>query len=124
MFIAVLTAIQQHCSYMKILLFLLLPILGVSQNLHAGLKDAPDMKQYSKEITCYKYSVKSQTMTECKAYIFSNGIVIRKGNTILEFTTVYPRVYRDSKGKLVEMSEDKDYYYLRATAQTIYCIKK
>ena len=107
-----------------LLLFLLLPILGVSQNLHDGLKDVPDMKEYRKEIICYKYSVNTQTTTECKAYVFSDGIVICKGNTVLDFTKVYPRVYRDNKGKLVEMSEDKDYYYLRVTAQTFYIIKK
>lgn len=107
-----------------LLLFLLLPILGVSQNLHEGLKDAPDLTEYRKEVVCYKYSVKTQTTTECKAFIFSDAIVIRSGNTVLEFSKVYPLVYRDSKGKLVEMSEDKDYYYLRVTAQTIYIIKK
>lgn len=109
---------------MKILLFILLPILGVSQNLHEGLKDTPDMKQYSKEVTCYKYSVKTQTTTECKAYIFSNGIVIRKGNTIVEFFCVYPRVYRDSKNKLVEMQENEKYYIIIASNQTYYLLTK
>lgn len=107
-----------------IILLVLLPILGVSQNLHAGLKATPDLSEYRKEIPCYKYSVKSQTTTEGKAYIFSDAIVIRNGNSILEFSKVYPLVYRDSKGKLVEMSEDETYYYLRVSTQTLYLIKK
>lgn len=107
-----------------IIWLVLLPILGVSQNIHAGLKQTPDLTEYRKEVVCYKHLVKTQTTTECKAFIFSDAIVIRSGNTVLEFSKVYPRVYRDSKNKLVEMTEDEAYYYLRVSTQTLYLIKK
>ena len=107
-----------------IILLYLLPILGVSQSLHAGLKAIPDLSEYRREVKCYKHSIKTQTTTECTAYIFSDVIVIRNSNSILEFSKVYPRVYRDPKGKLVEMDEDETYYYLRVSTQTLYLIKK
>jgi len=108
----------------QILLFILLPFLGVSQSLHQGLKDTPDMSQSVRKIECIKYSTKTETVTQCDCYIYNNGIVIRKNSTIHEFTRVNDNVYRDNKDKLVELVQDKNYYILKSTNQTWYLIKK
>lgn len=105
------------------ILAILLPILGGAQ-IHSGIEKMPDQSKYQKEKTCYKYSVSKKVSTECKAIVFSDAIVIRTESTIIQFDLVYPNVYRDNKGKLVEMTEDIDYYVIRATAQTLYLIKK
>ena len=103
---------------------ILIPILITGQNIHTGINKIPDFKDYVKEIQCYKYSVKQETLTECKCYIYSDGIVIRKGNTIVEFTKVYSNVYKDNKGKLIEMIQNEKFYILVVNSNTYYLISK
>lgn len=105
-----------------IIILLLLPFWGVGQSLHDGLKDTPDLTESFRKVECLKYSIKTETITKCDCYVFSDAIVVRKNSLILEFTRVNSNVYRDNKDKLVEMIEDKNYYIIKSTSQTWYLI--
>lgn len=110
---------------MKILLFVLLPILGVGQSLHEGIKPMPKLDECRRTITAVKYNVKTLATSQCDATIYSNAIVLQCGSTVKQFDLVHePAIYRDDKGKLVEMVIDKNYFVLKATTTTYYLLTK